>query len=66
MSGSEEAGGTEVAAGSAAAAGEATTTSAALAGLWEQFRGPFSEQVSVLEDAATAVLSDALDPDLHE
>jgi len=42
------------------------TTGAALAGLWEQFRGPLSEQVSVIEDAATAMLSGGLDPERRE
>lgn len=39
---------------------------AALAGLWEQFRVSFSDRVSVLEDAAMALLSDGLDAELRD
>jgi len=39
---------------------------AVLAGLWERFREPFSDQVSVLEDAAAAVRSGSLEPELHD
>jgi diguanylate cyclase (GGDEF)-like protein len=35
----------------------------ALAGMWEQFRGSLSDQVSVLEDAAVAALSGDLAPE---
>ncbi len=51
---------------SSGATGMEQAASAALAGLWERFKGPFSEQVSVLEDAALAVLTDGLGPELRD
>jgi len=39
---------------------------AALAGMWERFKDVFSDQVSVIEDATLAVLTDGLDPELRD
>ncbi|MGI9021841.1 MAG: Hpt domain-containing protein [Acidimicrobiales bacterium] len=42
------------------------TAQTALAGLWERFREAFSAQVAVLEEAAMAVLSGDLPPELAD